>query len=108
MFLLAMLASLNRIVMHKLIAVLLILQIIGLDGKMVCHVTGNPRPEISWFKNGKPIFEGNRYKMKREGDNCILYLKDCSPDEDGYYKCVATNRDGKDETEAQFRAVEKL
>ncbi|CAB0012839.1 unnamed protein product [Nesidiocoris tenuis] len=83
-------------------------QIIGLDGKMVCHVTGNPRPEISWFKNGKPIFEGNRYKMKREGDNCILYLKDCSPDEDGYYKCVATNRDGKDETEAQFRAVEKL
>uniref|UniRef100_A0A0A9VUL5 Muscle M-line assembly protein unc-89 n=1 Tax=Lygus hesperus TaxID=30085 RepID=A0A0A9VUL5_LYGHE len=83
-------------------------QIIGLDGKMVCHVTGNPRPEISWYMNGKPIFESNRYKMKRDGDNCILYIKDCGPDEDGYYKCIATNRDGRDETEAQFRAVEKI
>lgn len=83
-------------------------QIIGLDGKLVCRVSGNPRPDISWFQNGHPIYEGNRFHMKREGDSCILYIKDCTPDEDGYYKCIASNRDGKDETQCQFMAVDKM
>ncbi|XP_073994362.1 obscurin isoform X3 [Rhodnius prolixus] len=83
-------------------------QIIGLDGKLVCRVSGNPRPDISWFQNGHPIYEGNRFHMKREGDSCILYIKDCTPDEDGYYKCIASNRDGKDETQCQFMAVDKI
>lgn len=85
-----------------------LLQIIGLDGKLICRVSGNPKPDVSWFWNGKPIFDGNRYTIKREGDLCLLYIKDCSPDEDGYYKCIASNRDGKDETESQFRAVDKM
>ncbi|XP_014257942.1 obscurin isoform X8 [Cimex lectularius] len=83
-------------------------QVIGLDGKLVCRVTGNPKPDISWFCNGKPIVDGNRYRMKREGDSCILYIKDCSPNDDGCYTCIASNRDGKDECKAQFRAVEKI
>ncbi|CAH1393217.1 unnamed protein product [Nezara viridula] len=83
-------------------------QKIGLDGKMICRVSGNPRPDVAWFWNGKPIYEDDKYSMKREGDLCILYIKDCNPADDGCYRCIASNRDGKAESEAKFRAVTKI
>ncbi|XP_066901444.1 obscurin isoform X2 [Halyomorpha halys] len=83
-------------------------QKIGLDGKMMCRVSGNPRPDVAWFWNGKPIYEDEKYSMKREGDLCLLFIKNCNPADDGCYRCIASNRDGKAESEAKFRAVTKI
>jgi hypothetical protein len=63
---------------------------------------------VVWFKHALPIKDSAKYRLKRDGDNCLLYIKECGPEDDGYFKCIATNRDGKDECEALFRAVDKM
>ncbi|KAL1110551.1 hypothetical protein AAG570_008079, partial [Ranatra chinensis] len=83
-------------------------QVTGLDGKLTCRVTGNPRPEIKWFKDNIPIFKSKKYSMKEDGENCLLCIRDCASEDEGQYSCVARNRDGEDKCEAYFTPVEKI
>lgn len=80
------------------------------DAKLACRVSGVPRPDISWFKDGQPITDtdGEKYREKREGDTLSLYVQDCNRQDSGVYKCVAKNKEGQDSCEAELEIVDKL
>lgn len=82
--------------------------LIGLDFKLPVRVAGVPYPELHWSFNGKPIKSGNKYAIKHDGDNSILHIKNCTPDDIGLYKCVARNREGEDTTQAHIDVVDKM
>ncbi|XP_018013331.1 obscurin, partial [Hyalella azteca] len=43
-------------------------QLPGLDIRLTVRADGVPRPELSWFKDGKPIdFSDERYKVRKDG-----------------------------------------
>ncbi|XP_063991065.1 obscurin isoform X7 [Diachasmimorpha longicaudata] len=76
-------------------------QLPGHDAKFAARITGIPRPDVAWYFNDKPIPRDNdKYKIKRDGDICCLYVSDCSPSDAGRYKCRAVNKEGEASCEA--------
>ncbi|CAL7949959.1 unnamed protein product [Xylocopa violacea] len=79
------------------------------DAKFLARVTGLPRPDITWYFNDKPIEQDDdKYKIKRDGDVCCLYVKDCTYDDSGTYKCKAVNQGGEAECVANLAVVDKI
>ena len=35
--------------------------------RLSCDFAGSPMPQVSWFKNGKPIVHNGRIKVRNEG-----------------------------------------
>ncbi|XP_026017695.1 receptor-type tyrosine-protein phosphatase S isoform X35 [Astatotilapia calliptera] len=61
---------------------------------MLCAASGNPDPDISWFKDFLPVNTSNnngRIKQLRSG---ALQIEQSEESDQGKYECVATNNDG--------------
>ncbi|XP_015249167.1 PREDICTED: receptor-type tyrosine-protein phosphatase delta isoform X38 [Cyprinodon variegatus] len=61
---------------------------------MLCAASGNPDPDISWFKDFLPVNTTNnngRIKQLRSG---ALQIEHSEEPDQGKYECVATNNDG--------------
>uniref|UniRef100_A0A8C4IG77 Receptor-type tyrosine-protein phosphatase S n=1 Tax=Dicentrarchus labrax TaxID=13489 RepID=A0A8C4IG77_DICLA len=61
---------------------------------MLCAASGNPDPDISWFKDFLPVNTTNnngRIKQLRSG---ALQIEQSEESDQGKYECVATNNDG--------------
>ncbi|XP_069178633.1 LOW QUALITY PROTEIN: muscle M-line assembly protein unc-89 [Procambarus clarkii] len=79
----------------------------GHDVKMSVKYDGVPLPELTWYFNGKPIVpDGDKFRIRREGDGQTLYLKDCTYSDSGKYKVVAKNREGQIEHEAELEVAD--
>ncbi|XP_033229348.1 obscurin isoform X3 [Belonocnema kinseyi] len=84
-------------------------QMPGLDAKFPVRVFGVPQPEITWYFNDSPILrDSNKYKIRKDGDACCLYVKDCQSYDAGRYKCKAVNREGEAECAANFTIVDRI
>ncbi|XP_053369162.1 receptor-type tyrosine-protein phosphatase S isoform X7 [Clarias gariepinus] len=61
---------------------------------MLCAASGNPDPEITWFKDFLPIdpsMSNGRIKQLRSG---ALQIENTEETDQGKYECVATNVEG--------------
>jgi len=76
------------------------------DAKFVCEVNSNPRPEISWLFNGKPVEEDARHKIKVNGMCRMLMVKKLKDSDIGSYTCVAKNQEGTTESRGSLELVE--
>ncbi|XP_025153244.1 obscurin isoform X6 [Harpegnathos saltator] len=84
-------------------------QLPSFDAKFPARITGIPHPEITWYFNDKPILrDDDKYKIKRDGDACCLYVKDCTYDDSGRYRCKAINKGGEAECVANLAVVDKI
>lgn len=84
-------------------------QMMGTDAKFVARVSGKPQPEISWFFNDKPIrADGDKYRIKRDGEVCTLYVRNCTYADSGSYRCRASNVEGKADCEAALSVAKEL
>eukprot|EP00094_Tigriopus_californicus_P003329 TCALIF_03202-PA protein Name:"Similar to unc-89 Muscle M-line assembly protein unc-89 (Caenorhabditis elegans)" AED:0.27 eAED:0.27 QI:0/0.83/0.76/0.92/0.91/0.88/25/216/2842 len=81
-------------------------QIPGCDARFICEVGANPKPEIQWLFNGKPVEDGGRYKIKTNGNIRSLNIKKITEADMGEYKCVAKNKEGEAESKANLEVVE--
>ncbi|XP_062312295.1 obscurin-like protein 1 isoform X7 [Osmerus eperlanus] len=68
----------------------------GKHAKFRCFVTGKPKPEIIWRKDGRLILSGRRYLLyeDREGYFTLKVLY-CKQKDNGVYVCAASNTAGK-------------
>uniref|UniRef100_A0AAR2J463 Obscurin like cytoskeletal adaptor 1a n=1 Tax=Pygocentrus nattereri TaxID=42514 RepID=A0AAR2J463_PYGNA len=64
----------------------------GKHAKFRCYVTGKPKPEIVWKKDGEPIGPGRRHLLfeDREGYYTLKVLY-CKQQDVGLYICAASN-----------------
>lgn len=84
-------------------------QVPTFDAKFPARVTGIPQPEVSWYFNDKPILrDDEKYKVKRDGDACCLYVKGCTYDDSGRYRCRAVNKGGEAECVANLSVVDQM
>ena len=66
----------------------------GSEVKLQCTVTGDPQPNIEWFKKEVRLKENRRVKLESDGHTVSLTIKDTRSSDEGEYKCVATNELG--------------
>uniref|UniRef100_A0AAZ3Q4V4 Ig-like domain-containing protein n=1 Tax=Oncorhynchus tshawytscha TaxID=74940 RepID=A0AAZ3Q4V4_ONCTS len=68
--------------------------LIGQTVVLPCVVQGEPRPEISWFHNGRPV---------EARDTAALRIHRASLTDQGTYSCVAKNTAGQDTMETSLQ-----
>ena len=74
----------------------------GRSARLECKLQGQPSPKVEWHKDDEKINLGGRIKAEREGQYCVLTIKDCKPQDSGVYMCVAYNDFGSVGTSAEL------
>jgi papilin len=80
---------------------------VGSDMAILCNVTGEPTPEISWYKDNRQIVGNDRIEIPGELIIIIynyhftielnfiepnrIIIRDTQPSDSGNYRCVAKN-----------------
>ncbi|KAK7082961.1 hypothetical protein SK128_020955 [Halocaridina rubra] len=81
----------------------------GRDVKMSVKVDAVPKPELSWYFNDKPIqLDGDRFRVRKDGDGQTLIIKDCTYSDSGTYKVIAKNREGQAEHQAALEVSDDV
>lgn len=64
--------------------------------EVALHVTisGKPKPDVRWYKDGKIIRESNRLDIKARGDKFSMTILRIKSDDSGVYKCEAKSKMG--------------
>lgn len=77
---------------------------IGETAKFTCKATGQPKPQILWFKNDKEISkDDNKFSVQYgdEGEETLLIV-DVQPEHDGTYMVEAKNPAGSTKCKAEL------
>jgi hypothetical protein len=80
----------------------------GHDAKFPARVTGIPKPDVLWYRNEKPIHNSDKYTIKYDGDTAVLYVKNCTPEDNALYSCSARNREGEDSCDARLEITSQM
>ncbi|KAJ8416941.1 hypothetical protein AAFF_G00328190 [Aldrovandia affinis] len=56
------------------------------DAEFSCEIS-KEKAEVKWYKNGREIREGPRYRIEKEGKTCRVHIKECRPDDECEYAC---------------------
>lgn len=61
-----------------------------------CRTAGSPAPTVTWEKDGQPIKPSRYFIMSQEGsDTHVLRISEAFPEDEGTYRCIATNASGQ-------------
>ncbi|NXN81731.1 OBSL1 protein, partial [Bombycilla garrulus] len=79
----------------------------GKHAKFRCYVTGKPKPEIIWQKDGEPLAPGRRHLIYEDREGYfILKVLYCKPQDQGLYVCTACNTAGQTLSAVQLQVKE--
>ncbi|GMS98905.1 hypothetical protein PENTCL1PPCAC_21080, partial [Pristionchus entomophagus] len=68
---------------------------------MKCAVTGDPFPEIKWYRNSMLLKDSDKVKIETAADGtCTCTVKETTMSDEGMYRCEATNKFGSAKTQA--------
>lgn len=62
--------------------------------KLKVEVSGNPKPEVRWEGNDVILQQSSHFDIQEEGDVHTLLIRGPIPQDQGTYKCVASNKLG--------------
>ncbi|XP_066179006.1 obscurin-like protein 1 isoform X2 [Sylvia atricapilla] len=79
----------------------------GKHAKFRCYVTGKPKPEIIWQKDGEALAPGRRHLIYEDREGYfILKVLYCKPQDQGLYMCTASNTAGQTLSAVQLQVKE--
>ncbi|XP_057346835.1 obscurin isoform X17 [Manis pentadactyla] len=68
----------------------------GKHARLSCYVTGEPKPETVWKKDGQVVVEGRRHVVYEDTqENFVLKILFCKQSDRGLYTCTASNLVGQ-------------
>ncbi|NXW40578.1 OBSL1 protein, partial [Nyctiprogne leucopyga] len=80
---------------------------VGKHAKFRCYVTGKPKPEIVWQKDGRPLAPGRRHLIYEDREGYfILKVLYCKRQDQGLYICTASNSAGQTLSAVQLQVKE--
>ena len=76
--------------------------------KFEAHFAGNPKPEVTWEKEGKVIENSKEMAIKIKDGKTSLTIAEAAIDMNGYYTCRVKNQLGSDRTRALLTVSSKF
>ncbi|CAG2187953.1 Myosin light chain kinase, smooth muscle,Myosin light chain kinase family member 4,Death-associated protein kinase 2,Myosin light chain kinase 3,Death-associated protein kinase 1,Death-associated protein kinase 3,Myosin light chain kinase 2, skeletal/cardiac muscle [Mytilus edulis] len=67
-----------------------------------CEIQGQPRPQITWYRESKEILDSQDFQISAIGDKCKLIIMEVFPEDDGKYSCKAVSEKGEATTSCQL------
>lgn len=69
------------------------------QAQLTCSATGNPVPEIQWYRDNIPLVEGGRLRVSEQASLSdsvveVLTIDTAEESDQGSYQCMATNSAG--------------
>jgi len=76
----------------------------GDEVRFICKVRGNPMPEVTWYHNGKIVYDNPDFRSSytKETGEVTLFIVEVFPQDTGTYECIAVNKYGQAVTRAQL------
>lgn len=68
-----------------------------------CKISGRPAPAVQWYKGDRLIKPSRYFQMSRAADDYVLRISEAFPEDEGEYRCVATNPGGRVACSARLR-----
>nr|KAG5709145.1 hypothetical protein BaRGS_028601 [Batillaria attramentaria] len=66
----------------------------GKSARFECEVTGQPKPDIQWYKGSREIHDSDKYEIITEGDKQILVVRNVYGEDADEYSVRAINKGG--------------
>lgn len=81
----------------------------GSDITLEAQVKGVPSPKVDWYKGSIKITHGDRYDITKSPDNAwhMLVIKNVEKEDEGLYKCEASNSVGLSNCRTELIVNEK-
>lgn len=73
-----------------------------------CIVIGDPEPQVTWSKNGKPLSSSEVVDLKYKNGIATLRINEVYPEDEGEYVCKAINSVGTAETKSKITIKRKF
>ena len=80
----------------------------GGKAKFEVYFAGNPRPTVTWYKEGQELQNSSQVQIRIKEIKSTLTLIDCKPEEAGFFQCRVANELGSDTTRAGLTVSSKL
>lgn len=80
----------------------------GKPARIECQISGQPKPNVEWFKDSEKVKETKRVKLETDDEKFSLNFKATELEDEGDYKCVARNEFGSVSTNAELLVNEAL
>ncbi len=80
----------------------------GKTGTMDCEVAGYPVPKVTWFRNGREILEGRKFKMTHIGNIHTLVINEVFEEDCGDIVVKVYNKGGTKTARASLQIQGKL
>jgi hypothetical protein len=74
----------------------------GEEAKFVCSISGTPKPNVMWSRDGEVLIDGLRYRIDVSSVQCTLIILGTKREDEGVYKCVLRNGFGSATTSAEL------
>lgn len=78
---------------------------VGSNIELQCIAIGQPKPIITWFKNGTSVIPSSGIKLQQEQN--VLRIENARENDSGMYTCVAQNAVGVIEHSSEIRVKNK-
>lgn len=69
----------------------------GDSATLECRISGSPDLKVKWFKYGKEMISGRKYKMTVKENTAILKILEAGKGDTSEYKMEVSNKVGKDQ-----------
>lgn len=66
----------------------------GSDATFSANVGSNPRPRLTWFKDGQRLLESSKFETTYSNNQATLRIKNSSANDSGHYTLLAENPQG--------------
>ena len=69
---------------------------------------GDPKASLTWYRDDKQIFKGDKYDIKYSDMVAVLIINDTDLNDNAEYRCEAANKIGSVKTQATLVVNSKL
>ena len=73
------------------------------DAQFECKIIGHPKPNVTWYKGARELFNSGKHEISQIGTSYFLTVKNVFGEDEDTYSCRAVNSGGTKSSKAELK-----